>query len=151
MPVRQDSRGGYLEYRHIVSFEETNVVGNVYYANYVLWQGRCREMFLAEYAPDVAEKIQGGLALITLNVSCDYHHSLYAFDEVALRMRVGWVRHNRMALDFEYVRLNGGPERVASGRQETACMTIVADQMDPSPWPDSMLAAMEQHALLEGS
>ena len=38
------------EYHHIVSFQETNLVGNVYYANYVQWQGRCREMFLKDNA-----------------------------------------------------------------------------------------------------
>ena len=32
----------YYEYRHVVGFEETNLVGNVYYVNYVRWQGRCR-------------------------------------------------------------------------------------------------------------
>ena len=29
----------YYEHRHVVSFEETNLVGNVYYVNYVRWQG----------------------------------------------------------------------------------------------------------------
>ena len=43
----------YYEYRHLVGFEETNLVGNVYYVNYLRWQGRCREMFLLEHAPDV--------------------------------------------------------------------------------------------------
>ena len=27
---------------HVVTFEETNLVGNVYYTNYFSWQGRCR-------------------------------------------------------------------------------------------------------------
>ena len=36
----------YYEYPHMVGFEETNLVGNVYYVNYLRWQGRCREMFL---------------------------------------------------------------------------------------------------------
>ena len=35
------------EYRHVVAFEETNLVGNVYYVNHLRWQGRCREMFSA--------------------------------------------------------------------------------------------------------
>ena len=35
-----------FEYRHVVSFEETNLVGNVYFANHLSWQGRCRELFL---------------------------------------------------------------------------------------------------------
>jgi enediyne biosynthesis thioesterase len=30
------------EMRYVVGFEETNVVGNVYYAHHVRWQGRCR-------------------------------------------------------------------------------------------------------------
>ncbi|HVR11545.1 MAG TPA: acyl-CoA thioesterase, partial [Thermoanaerobaculia bacterium] len=41
----------YFEYRHLVGFEETNLVGNVYYVNHLRWQGRCREMFLLEHAP----------------------------------------------------------------------------------------------------
>ena len=45
------------EYHHIVSFEETNLVGNVYYANYVRWQGRCREMFLKDHAPDIIDEL----------------------------------------------------------------------------------------------
>ena len=42
---------GYYEIRHTVGFEETNLVGNVYYVNYLRWQGRCREMFLRDHAP----------------------------------------------------------------------------------------------------
>ena len=37
-----------FEYRHVVGFEETNLVGNVYYVNHLRWQGRCREMFLRD-------------------------------------------------------------------------------------------------------
>ena len=40
-----------FEYRHVVGFEETNLVGNVYYANHVRWQGRVRELFLRGRAP----------------------------------------------------------------------------------------------------
>ena len=47
----------YYEYRHLVSFEETNLVGNVYYVNHVRWQGRVREMFLRDHAPDVVEEL----------------------------------------------------------------------------------------------
>ena len=41
------------EYKHVVSFDETNLVGNVYYSNHVRWQGLCREMFLYEHAPEM--------------------------------------------------------------------------------------------------
>ncbi len=44
----------YYEIRHTVGFEETNLVGNVYYVNYLRWQGRCRETFLKDQGTDRA-------------------------------------------------------------------------------------------------
>ena len=44
---------GYYELKHRVGFEETNFVGNVYYVNYLRWQGHCRERFLQEMCPEV--------------------------------------------------------------------------------------------------
>src|SRR5438309_2080475 len=76
------------EYRHVVGFEETNLVGNVYYVNQVRWQGRCREMFLQEHAPEVLEELRRGLALATVRCSCDYLAELSAFDQIVIRMRL---------------------------------------------------------------
>src|SRR3712207_8158792 len=77
------------EYRHTVGFEETNLVGNVYYANHVRWQGRCREMFLRDHAPEVLDELARGLHLVTTRVSCEYLSELFALDEVVIRMRLG--------------------------------------------------------------
>src|SRR3954465_1316984 len=102
-----------FEYRHVVGFEETNLVGNVYYANHVRWQGRCREMFLRAHAPSVLEDLtRGGLALVTTRTSCEYLAELSAFDDVLLRMRLGALVQNRIALKFDYIRLlpGGGEE-----------------------------------------
>ena len=46
-----------FEYQHLVGFEETNLVGNVYDVNHVRWQGRCREMFLRQHAPGVLKQL----------------------------------------------------------------------------------------------
>ena len=96
-----------FEYRHVVGFEETNLVGNVYYANHVRWQGRCREMFLREHAPDVLVSLRNGFALVTTRVSCEYLAELVAFDELILRMRLGSLKQNRIEMLFEYWRLHG--------------------------------------------
>ena len=71
------------EYRHIVGFEETNLVGNVYYTNHVRWQGRVREMFLREHAPEILKAFEEGFALATVKVSCEYLAELAAFDETS--------------------------------------------------------------------
>jgi enediyne core biosynthesis thioesterase len=114
----------YYEYSHRVGFEETSLVGNVYYVNHLRWQGRCRELFLREHAPEVLGELGDGLALATVRCSCDYLSELQAFDEVLVRMRLGGMAQNRITLHFEYWRraAAGGEELVARGEQQVACM-----------------------------
>jgi len=111
------------ELRHIVGFEETNLVGNVYYTNFLKWQGRAREMFLHDHAPDVIAELANGFALATVRCACDYLAELEAFDEIVIRMRLGGIVQNRINLLFEYYRLSPeGEELVARGEQQVACM-----------------------------
>lgn len=132
------------EYQHIVSFEETNLVGNVYYANYVRWQGRCREMFIKDNAPEVLEQLFQGLALATVSVSCEYYSELYAFDQVAIRMGLESITQNRIAMIFEYWRITDeGEELVAKGKQQTASMQREGDKLVPTPIPTALKEALE--------
>jgi enediyne biosynthesis thioesterase len=135
------------EYRHIVGFEETNLVGNVYYANHVRWQGRCREMFLREHAPEVLSSLTRGFALVTMRVSCEYLAELSAFDELIIRMRLGALKQNRITMLFEYWRrTNSGEELVARGEQQVACMQREGDAMMPAPVPAALLEALKPYA-----
>lgn len=136
----------FYEYRHIVSFEETNLVGNVYYTNHLKWQGRVREMFLREYAPDVLAELSRGLALATARVSCDYLAELNAFDEVIIRMRLGELTQSRVTMLFEYWRAkDGGEELVARGEQQIACLRREGEKLTPVPVPKSMREALERY------
>jgi enediyne biosynthesis thioesterase len=135
------------EYRHVVGFEETNLVGNVYYVNHLRWQGRCREMFLREHAPDVLGELARDFALATVRCSCDYLAELAAFDEVVIRMRLGEMVQNRLTLLFEYGRLqDGGEELVARGEQVVACMRREGERMVPAPIPASLREALKPYA-----
>lgn len=133
------------ELRHWVGFEETNLVGNVYYVNHLRWQGRAREMFLREHCPEVAEELGRDLALVTLRCSCEYLAELEAFDEVVIRMRLRELVQNRIALGFEYVRVREGEEvLVARGDQEVACMRRgPGGELGPSPVPEGLRLALE--------
>ena len=134
------------EYRHTVPFEETNVVGNVYFANHLRWQGHCRELFLREHAPDLLAELARDLRLVTLRCSCEYVSELFAFDEVLVQMRLGSVVQNRITLCFEYLRVAAGRagQLVARGEQEIACMVQQAGGLVPTPIPSSL-----RHALLD--
>jgi enediyne core biosynthesis thioesterase len=135
------------EYRHIVSFQETNVVGNVYYTNHLAWQGRCREMFLREHAPEVIPELSRGLALATVRCSCEYFSELSVFEEILVRMRLAEQVQNRLTLTFEYFRNKAGAEElVARGEQQIACMRREGERLVPVPVPASLRNALAAYA-----
>lgn len=136
------------EYHHLVGFEETNLVGNVYYVNHLRWQGRCREMFLRDHAPEILAELTRGLALATVRCTCDYLAELEAFDEIVLRMRLGGVLQNRITLNFEYWRRRGdeAEELVARGEQVVACMRREGGRAVPTAIPAPLREALKPYA-----
>lgn len=112
----------YFEYRLAVSFSDTNVVGNVYFANYFIWQGKCREEFLRMYAPGVLQDFRSGCGMVTQECSCVFHHETFAFEEIVIRMRLDRLTWMAVTMGFEYFRLEppGLPMLVAEGRQTAA-------------------------------
>jgi enediyne biosynthesis thioesterase len=132
-------------YRHTVSFEETNIVGNVYFTRHLSWQGRCRELFLREYAPEILDELRRDLRLVTLNVSCDYFAELHALDDVEIRMWLAQLRQHKIKLGFDYL-LQGGGSAVltARGFQEIGCMRHSTGGLVPSAVPQSLAAALAE-------
>lgn len=112
-----------FEYAHIVGFEETNVMGNVYFAHFLSWQGKCREMFIKEKAPGLLALIENGeLSLVTINCSCEFFSELKAFDEVIVAMQLVSVTHNRIKMSFTYIKKTGDVlKTVAKGGHEVGC------------------------------
>jgi enediyne biosynthesis thioesterase len=142
----------YYELRHRVGFEETNLVGNVYYVNYLRWQGRCREMFLLEQAPEVLDDIRGDLKLFTLKVDCEFFLEITAFDELSIRMRLDELTQTQIAFAFDYVRLrDGGEDLVARGRQRVACMRGPNTNTKPTRVPESLRQALSRYAVGAGA
>jgi enediyne biosynthesis thioesterase len=135
------------EYRHRVSFQDTNLVGNVYYTNHLGWQGRCRELFLHEHAPEIVAQLGQDLCLATVRCSCEYLAELFAFDEISVRMSLSELVQNRMRLAFEYWRHRDGTEElVARGEQEVAVMRRVGDGLVAAPVPETLREALSAYA-----
>jgi enediyne biosynthesis thioesterase len=136
----------YYEIRHVVGFEETNLVGNVYYVNYLRWQGRCREMFLLDEAPEVLDEIRQDLKLFTLRVECEFYSEISAFDELLIRMRLEEVTQTQIEFSFDYLRARDGIEElVAKGRQRVACMRGPNNDTKPARVPESLRAALARY------
>jgi enediyne biosynthesis thioesterase len=142
---------GYYEIRHTVGFEETNLVGNVYYVNYLRWQGRCRELFLKEKAPAVLDDVRADLKLFTLKVECEFFAEITAFDQLAIRMSLEELTQTQIQFTFDYVLLAPEGERlVARGRQRIACMRGPNTATVPARVPEALTAALAPYARAGG-
>jgi enediyne biosynthesis thioesterase len=134
------------DHRHVVTFQDTNLVGNVYFANFVAWQGACREHFLRDRAPGVLRQLGGELSLVTVSCQCEYLAEVFAFDEVIIKMSLVEALHNRLDLRFDYMRVASGTEElVAIGRHRVACMRRDGDTLVPAPIPDELRAAVLEY------
>ena len=137
----------YYEYRHTVGFEETNMVGNVYYVNYLRWQGRCREMFLKDRAPEILEDLQNDLKLFTLKVDCEFFAEITAFDQLSIRMRLTELAQTQVQFSFDYVRLDSGAETlIARGNQRVACMRGPNTRTTPARVPEALATALQPYS-----
>ena len=128
---------------HTVTFGETNVMGNVYFARHFEWQGDCREMFLKTYCPGIVSDLARDLRLVTLNAHAEFFGELFAFDEIELRMRLGFLQQHRIGLRFDVVKKEAnGWSQAASGAQDVACMRLRGGRLEPTAIPDDLFKAL---------
>lgn len=133
-----------FNYRLTPTFQDSNLVGNIYYVHHISWQGRCRELFLKEHAPGVLSELARDLRLVTLRVTCDYYDELHVFDEIEIRMSLAHLRQHKIGLDFEYcVGVDKTEKVMARGFQEVGCMRLRDDRLVPSQPPAELSKALQ--------
>ena len=134
----------FFEYRTIVSFEETNVVGNVYFSNYFVWQGKCREYFLQKYAPQILDDFKAGYGMITKNSACDFYNEAFAFQNILIKMSLEKLIRTGMSMLFDYYREDGDELTLLAQGRQTALW--VSPQHKVSMMPEYLYEAIEQFA-----
>jgi acyl-CoA thioesterase FadM len=78
-------------YRPRITFQDTNVVGNVYFLTFFRWQAECRDQWLREYHPDVWHAIRAGeLLLIVTHWSTRFDDPIGATvgDDIQVSMEI---------------------------------------------------------------
>ena len=146
-------------YEHLVSFEETNSLGNVYFSNFLKWQGICRERFVKQYAPELITQFSAGLKIATLSCSCTYYWELYAFDTVSVEMFLDDSKTAGIASEPDLLRLrfrywrSKDEDRIlaAEGEQTIAFMYFrPPDTWERGHLPEVLKTALIPFGLLAG-
>ena len=140
-----------FEIRHVVTFEETNVVGNVYFVHHLSWQGRCREMFLRQHAAGSIRELDAqGLSLATSSVAVEYFEELFPFDEVVIRMTLRELTPGSASLIFDYLRQNESSLTLIARGQHTVAVKRKAGngpeiKSGPAVFPLELYAALKDY------
>jgi acyl-CoA thioester hydrolase len=98
-----------------VRYGETDQMGVVYYANYLVWFEVGRTELLRSLGWSYREMEHEGIGLPVIESSCLYHRPARYDDELEIRTKGTLLSAVRMQFDYEIMR-NPGGELIVSGR-----------------------------------
>jgi acyl-CoA thioesterase FadM len=84
--------GHWFVLRLIPTYDDTNSVGNVYFANYVRWVGKARELFFNICMPNFDLK-STDFYILTKSFHHDFRREAMEFEPVTIRISI--ASHNR--------------------------------------------------------
>lgn len=126
--------GKAFEYRHLVTFDDTNSTGNVYFARYFLWMGTCREVITIEHYPEIVDDLKKGFGFATEFAHIDYAKECFLFDKIIVRMTIADLSRTRIEFGFEFINEDTG-ELLAEGSQ---AVVWINSMHRPSLMPDKL-------------
>jgi len=128
--------------RQVVTFEDSNLLGNVYFTAYFSWQGHCRELFLMKHAPEVVSEMKSGASrLVTTQAACEFFDELLPGDEVEVRLTDRISDERVLRLAFAFARITGADRSnpvVAVGTQDVQLMRPQGSRWVPAPLPNDL-------------
>ena len=92
--------GTWFNLAYTPTYDDTNSVGNIYWANYLRWVGKAREMFFARVLPGFDLKTTA-FFILTRSVSHDFAGEAREFEPTVVRLRIGKYDRKFATLDHE--------------------------------------------------
>lgn len=128
------------------SLEESNLVGNIYFANYYVWQGVARDRFFQAVAPELYRGTGESGELRCLHHRTDHLREAMPFQRIAARMSLDAMHERGVRLRFDMFRLEDGRRDKLGAAVHTAGW--FAPVADGGPWQPAPLPQVLRDALL---
>lgn len=125
------------EHRLRVRYGETDQMGVVHHANYLLYFEEGRTRMMADLGAPYSEVEKQGWALPVRKVQMRFRQSARYDDELIVRTRVGRVGAASVEFFYDIVAAESG-QVLASGSTELACIDITAPERRVAMLPDSL-------------
>ncbi|WP_083964053.1 type I polyketide synthase [Shimazuella kribbensis] len=106
------------------SLEESNLVGNVYFANYTVWQGVLRDKYFYQLAPELYHGIGELGEWIPIRNDVQHLREAMPFDTILVEMSLAARYEFGVKLFFEYFKLeeDGTKRKLSFGEQDVIWM-----------------------------
>ncbi len=148
---QQESRYGRLLRSEVfqTTLEESNLVGNVYYGNYFIWQGRILDLFLYSVAPEYLRISNPCGEMVCLYTRMDYLREAMPFDRIRTLLYVRSVSECGASFNFEFFREqpDGTLEKLHVGQQDVAWVERRKDGTAvAAPWPEAVKQSLVARA-----
>lgn len=137
--------GSAHEHRLHVRYAETDQMGVVYHANYLVYMEEGRTRLMAERGFPYDEIERAGNALVVRRADVRYRAGARYGDEIVVRTRVAGVRAASVTFTYELERGSDG-QLLATGSTELCCVDLRRDGRPPVPLPDAVRALLVAEA-----
>ena len=87
-----------------VRYADTDQMGVVYYANYLVWFEVGRTEWLRDAGWNYRDMEEAGISLPVIEAHCDYRQSARYDDEIEIRTRAAALTPVRLRFDYQAVR-----------------------------------------------
>lgn len=130
------------EHRLRVRYGETDQMGVVHHANYLLYVEESRTRLMADRGCSYADLERAGWGLPVRRVELRFRAPAAYDEELVVRTHVGRVRAASVTFDSEIVRASDGVA-LASASIELACVRLGTAERRPVPLPDDLRVLLE--------
>jgi enediyne polyketide synthase len=99
------------------SYQNSNIVGNIYYANYYLWQSQIKDNYFSINFSKYFDKYNPKYDLFCINSKVNHLREAMPFDVIEVTMSIKAIYENGLILSFDYYRVgdNNKQEKLATG------------------------------------
>lgn len=129
-----------------VRYAETDRMGVVYYANYLVWFEVARTDWLRGTGWSYREMEIEGTSLPVIEAHCEYRRPAHYDDEIAIRTRATLLSPVRIRFDYDLIR-GQEPQPLASGFTIHAALDRTGR---PCRLPDRVRALLERSSQSDG-
>ncbi|MCI5224621.1 MAG: hypothetical protein D3924_18625, partial [Candidatus Electrothrix sp. AR4] len=109
----------------LTSLEDSNLVGNIYYAHYYSWQARVRDKYLFKLLPEIFKQ-NNGIEFTCVHAEVSHLQEAMPFETIEVSMYLKELFEEGFTLYFEYYSVNGQDKKkkLAHGAHTAICTAL---------------------------